>query len=43
MNTRIQPLVFDGDPLRDISLLVANGKNLRMIVRGGEAMRNVLP
>jgi imidazolonepropionase-like amidohydrolase len=35
-------LVVDGDPLKDISLLAANGKNLRMIVRGGEVVKDGL-
>jgi imidazolonepropionase-like amidohydrolase len=35
-------LVVDGDPLRDISLLAADGKNLRMIVRGGEIVKDEL-
>ena len=35
-------LVIDGDPLRDISLLAADGKNLRMIVRGGEIVKDEL-
>ncbi|TMH56941.1 MAG: amidohydrolase family protein [Betaproteobacteria bacterium] len=35
-------LVVDGDPLKDISLLAANGKNLRMIVRGGEVVKDEL-
>ena len=33
-------LLVDGDPLQDISLLAANGKNLRMIVRGGEVVKD---
>jgi imidazolonepropionase-like amidohydrolase len=33
-------LLVDGDPLQDISLLAANGKNLRMIVRGGEIVKD---
>jgi imidazolonepropionase-like amidohydrolase len=33
-------LVVDGDPLKDISLLAADGKNLRMIVRGGEIVKD---
>ncbi len=33
-------LVVDGDPLQDISLLAADGKNLRMIVRGGEIVKD---
>ena len=32
-------LVVDGDPLRDISLLAADGKNLRLIVRAGRWLR----
>jgi imidazolonepropionase-like amidohydrolase len=35
-------LVVDGDPLRDISLLAADGKKLRAIVRGGEVIKNEL-
>ena len=35
-------LVVDGDPLKDIGLLAADGKNLRVIVRGGEAVKNEL-
>jgi imidazolonepropionase-like amidohydrolase len=35
-------LVVDGDPLRDISLLAADGKNLRLIVRGGEIVKDDL-
>jgi len=35
-------LVVDGDPLRDISLLAADGKSLRMIVRAGEIVKNEL-
>jgi imidazolonepropionase-like amidohydrolase len=35
-------LVVDGDPLKDISLLAANGRNLRTIVRGGTVIRNDL-
>jgi imidazolonepropionase-like amidohydrolase len=35
-------LVVDGDPLKDISLLAANGKNLRMIVQGGEVVKDEL-
>jgi imidazolonepropionase-like amidohydrolase len=33
-------LLVDGDPLQDISLLAANGKNLRMIVRGGDVVKD---
>jgi len=35
-------LVVDGDPLRDISLLAADGKDLRVIVRGGELAKDEL-
>jgi imidazolonepropionase-like amidohydrolase len=35
-------LVVEGDPLKDISLLAANGRNLRTIVRGGAVVRNEL-
>ena len=35
-------LVVDGDPLKDISLLAANGRNLRAIVRAGEIVKNEL-
>ena len=35
-------IVVDGDPLKDISLLAANGKNLRVIVRDGEVVKNDL-
>jgi imidazolonepropionase-like amidohydrolase len=35
-------LVVDGDPLKDISLLAADGKNLRAIVRGGEVVKDQL-
>jgi imidazolonepropionase-like amidohydrolase len=35
-------LVVDGDPLKDISLLAANGQNLSLIVRGGEIVKNRL-
>ena len=33
-------LVVDGDPLADIELLAANGRNLRLIMRAGELVRN---
>ena len=33
-------LLVDGDPLQDISLLAADGKNLRAIVRGGELVKD---
>jgi imidazolonepropionase-like amidohydrolase len=35
-------LVVDGDPLKDIGLLAANGRNLRLIMRAGELVRNEL-
>ncbi len=35
-------LVVDGDPLKDISLLAANGKNVRLIVRNGELVKDEL-
>jgi imidazolonepropionase-like amidohydrolase len=35
-------LVVDGDPLKDISLLAADGKNLRAIVRAGEVVKDQL-
>jgi imidazolonepropionase-like amidohydrolase len=35
-------LVVDGDPLRDISLLAADGNNLRMIVRAGAIVKDEL-
>jgi len=35
-------LVVDGDPTRDISLLAADGRNLRVIVRAGEIVKNEL-
>ena len=35
-------LVVDGDPLKDISLLAADGKSLRAIVRGGEVVKDEL-
>jgi imidazolonepropionase-like amidohydrolase len=34
-------LVVDGDPLQDISLLAADGKNLQMIVRGGDIVKSI--
>lgn len=33
-------IVVDGDPLKDISLLAADGKHLRTIVREGEVIKN---
>jgi imidazolonepropionase-like amidohydrolase len=35
-------LVIDGDPLKDIELLAADGKHLRLIMRAGEIIRNQL-
>ncbi|MFZ5549872.1 MAG: amidohydrolase family protein [Pseudomonadota bacterium] len=35
-------LLVDGDPLADIGLLANNGENLRVIVRGGELVKNRL-
>jgi len=35
-------LVVDGDPLKDISVLAANGRNLPMIVRAGEIVKDEL-
>ena len=35
-------IVVDGDPLKDISLLAADGKNLRTIVRAGALIKNEL-
>jgi imidazolonepropionase-like amidohydrolase len=35
-------LVVDGDPLKDIELLAASGKHLRLIMRAGELVRNEL-
>ena len=35
-------LVVDGDPLADIELLAANGRNLRLIMRAGELVKNEL-
>jgi len=35
-------LVVDGDPLKDIGLLAADGRNLRAIVRAGEVVKNAL-
>src|SRR5512146_3195044 len=36
-------LVVDGDPLEDIELLAAQGRNLRVIMRAGELVKNELP
>jgi imidazolonepropionase-like amidohydrolase len=35
-------LVVDGDPLKDIGLLAKDGRHLRLIMRGGEIVRNEL-
>jgi imidazolonepropionase-like amidohydrolase len=35
-------LVVEGDPLKDIELLAARGKHLRLIMRAGELIRNEL-
>lgn len=35
-------LLVDGDPLADIGLLANNGEHLRVIVRGGEVVKNRL-
>ncbi len=35
-------LVVDGDPLKDIGVLAADGRNLRAIVRAGEVVKNAL-
>jgi imidazolonepropionase-like amidohydrolase len=35
-------LIVDGDPLQDISLLAADGRNLAMIMRAGEIVKNTL-
>jgi len=35
-------LVVDGDPLKNIELLAASGKHLRLIMRAGEIVRNEL-
>ena len=35
-------LVVDGDPLKDIELLAAGGRNLRLIMRAGELVKNEL-
>src|SRR5258706_2485983 len=35
-------LVVDGDPLNDIGVLAADGRNLRAIVRAGEVVKNAL-
>ncbi|MBL8514383.1 MAG: amidohydrolase family protein, partial [Betaproteobacteria bacterium] len=35
-------LVVEGDPLKDISLLTADGRHLVVIVRGGDVVKNTL-
>lgn len=35
-------LVVDGDPLKDVELLAANGRNLRLILRAGDVIKNEL-
>ena len=35
-------LVVDGDPVKDVGLLAANGSKLRLIMRAGELIRNQL-
>ena len=35
-------LVVDGDPLKDIGLLAADGKHLKMIMRAGEVVKDQL-
>jgi imidazolonepropionase-like amidohydrolase len=35
-------LVVDGDPLEDVALLAADGRHLRVIMRGGELIKNEL-
>jgi imidazolonepropionase-like amidohydrolase len=35
-------LVVEGDPMQDIGLLAADGRNLRVIVRAGEPVKNEL-
>ena len=35
-------LVVEGDPLKDISVLAANGDNVRVIVRAGEIVKNMV-
>ncbi len=35
-------LVLEGDPLSDIELLADRGRNLRLIMRGGQLVRNTL-
>jgi imidazolonepropionase-like amidohydrolase len=37
---RADLIVVDGDPLKDIELLAASGRNLRVIMRAGELLKN---
>ena len=39
---RADLLLVDGDPLKDIGLLAADGRKLATIVRGGEVVKNTL-
>jgi imidazolonepropionase-like amidohydrolase len=39
---RADLIVVDGDPLADIGLLAADGRSLRVIVRGGELIKDEL-
>jgi len=34
--------VVDGDPLKDVALLAADGRSLRVIVRAGVVVKNEL-
>jgi imidazolonepropionase-like amidohydrolase len=35
-------IVVDGDPLKEIELLAADGKNISFIVRAGEVVKDTL-
>ena len=35
-------LIVEGDPLKDINLLAASGQHLRLIMRGGEIIKDEL-
>ncbi|HTV51402.1 MAG TPA: amidohydrolase family protein, partial [Steroidobacteraceae bacterium] len=35
-------LIIDGDPLKDVGLLAAHGRHLRLIMRAGEILKNEL-
>jgi imidazolonepropionase-like amidohydrolase len=39
---RADLIVVDGDPLADIGLLAADGRNLRAIVRAGQVVKDQL-